>query len=481
MEASKESLELSPWQGIACIPDHERNAFERDFAHAVEISMECEHMPCDTLEQAAKFGRRILVTNWLTGGLIRNVAGPPFILFKLWEAVRHAERLTCMHFTWFDSATRKEISFQEANRRMRAGQADSMMQGAITRGNPDPAVYEHMTCDEFVLAMCSLNLSQKCHHWVSCYNLAASLYGEPRIQQRIRTVLLPQLAQCDVGEPVHMDVSQWEAVWITWLVPYLMEGIRQQPPTSAVALQARMTIRAAAKRLLEAEPGRAMNYRVAMEVAAQNEDPSGDYSAACTLARLGEEQGNDFAVAVGTWNSAVCILRGAQGPRVPTCRLGELRELVGKAVAAGKRLKRWRMKPLLMATMDVHVAFVKQTMKDLQHLPDDEEIRLPHMTEAAKAAADAVLRAGAAGTGNAGAAGVSSGPAATAAAHSRSASPATAAASNEAATESGCHGCGHKFASYQRCGGCRQRRYCSRACQAADWRAGHKQQCKQLA
>ena len=31
-----------------------------------------------------------------------------------------------------------------------------------------------------------------------------------------------------------------------------------------------------------------------------------------------------------------------------------------------------------------------------------------------------------------------------------------------------------------KCAGCGQRRYCSAACQAADWKAGHKAQCKKI-
>ena len=31
-----------------------------------------------------------------------------------------------------------------------------------------------------------------------------------------------------------------------------------------------------------------------------------------------------------------------------------------------------------------------------------------------------------------------------------------------------------------KCAGCGQRRYCSAACQAADWKAGHRVQCKKI-
>ncbi|GFR42350.1 hypothetical protein Agub_g3043, partial [Astrephomene gubernaculifera] len=340
------NMELSPWQHITSIPDHERNAFERDFARAVGIIEEGKRMPCDTLENAAKFVRRFLFANWLTGGLMGGPAGPPYLTVKLWEAVSHVKRLTAMHYAWYDSATMKEISFREHERRMRAGQVDSVQMGAITRDSADPAEFNTMTCDEFVLALCSMYCSQRARYWVNSCNMAAYLYSMRSVMERIRTVLLPQLARCDVGEPVHMDVSQWEAVWITWLVPYWKDSIRMQPMSTS-AMQARLTMYEAAKRLLKLEPKRAMSYKVAIEAERELRQIGPEHRAACTLARLGEEQGNDFAVAVGTWVRVFNILRGAQGPRVPACRLGELRELVGKAVAAGKRLKRWRMKPLL--------------------------------------------------------------------------------------------------------------------------------------
>ncbi|KAG2500091.1 hypothetical protein HYH03_001677 [Edaphochlamys debaryana] len=125
--------------------------------------------------------------------------------------------------------------------------------------------------------------------------------------------------------------------------------------------------------------------------------------------------------------------------------LGELRGMADKAAAATRRLKRLHLRGTLMRSVGRHAAGVREALQAMDQLPDSTQLRLPYKVLTDEEMEEARDRALAAAEGG------------------------------------GCDGCGFVFAKYSLCGGCRQRHYCGKACQAADWRSGHKEACKQLA
>ncbi|KAG2487785.1 hypothetical protein HYH03_013629 [Edaphochlamys debaryana] len=437
-------MELSPWTGIDKIPSAERNGFERDFACAKAVLEGCMKLPCSTLEQAARLGRQLAFVHYL---VFPYYTAPPAMNVKTWEAARHVERLTAMRFSWRDPASQRELSAKEATRRP----AEQVQMAAITLANADRALFRAMSADEFVVALVGLSCCQTLGHLVSTYNLAVALWCDPTIRERIRTELLPQLAARDVGKEWHMDATQWEAVWLRRVAPALLgvtgAGI---PPTSSLVVQGRAMAQEAAQRLAELEPTRPLSQLPLAEVADSNQLPRLTYSAAMAALRLGQEHGNDIAVAVGGWLVASSALAGAlAGAARAAFTMGELRRLAEQATAAQKRLKRWYMRcPLrdphayaymLPVQAAAHREFIQGVLQNFKDLNDLQPVP-PFSVNRYE--------------GN----------------------PAEAAAS-----EPVCDGCGKHVAAYKRCGQCRQRLYCGQACQAADWKAGHKLSCKEMA
>ncbi|KAG2496785.1 hypothetical protein HYH03_005193 [Edaphochlamys debaryana] len=310
-------------------------------------------------------------------------------------------------------------------------------------------VYGAMTPDELVAALLVLQCIRPMGNWVPGFKLALGLMGEDPVQWRVTEVLLPALAAMDEGEPHHMTRDQWETVWLEAAARDLRMVVRTQAPTEPAYATAQQLLLDIADRLPRLELQRPMTYHWPFNIADKFLNTDKMLSTVTAMARLGEEQGHDYASAFGHWMLAAFALKGC--PRRPALPLGELRALAAKAEAAGRRLKRCHILAILKATVRLHIEFVQAALTATQGLPDDQAIRLPYSTPEE-------LRAAASG---------------------RSAE--FAARPVTAPDERGCDGCGVVFVKYLHCGGCRQRRYCGRACQAADWRAGHKQQCKQLA
>ncbi|KAG2500141.1 hypothetical protein HYH03_001723 [Edaphochlamys debaryana] len=121
--------------------------------------------------------------------------------------------------------------------------------------------------------------------------------------------------------------------------------------------------------------------------------------------------------------------------------------MVTKFQVAGRRLKKVHLWGSVQQAVRSQVAEVLRALDEVADLPDTAVLLLPYKGRAEGPAASTNPQAAAAG----------------------------------ADSEPPCDGCHLRFLHYLRCGGCRQRRYCSRACQVADWRGGHKEACKQMA
>ncbi|KAG2487784.1 hypothetical protein HYH03_013628 [Edaphochlamys debaryana] len=339
-----------------------------------------------------------------------------------------------MHVFWRDPETQREVSFEEASRRS----TEELQMAVVTMGNADEAVFQALTADEFVVALVGLSVFTTLRHAASTYNLAVALWSLPTVRERIRTELLPQLAARDVGEEWHMDATQWEAVWLRRLVPALL-GIAdgKVPATSPTVLHGRAMAQEAAQRLAELEPTRPLSQLPLALVADDKQLPRLMYRAATAALRLGQEHGNDLAVVLGGWLAASsAVAGGLAGAARAAFTMGELRRLAEQATAAQKRLKRWYMHVILPLAATIHSEFIQEVLesfKDLQDLQPVPPFSVNRVNE------------------------------------------------QPVFTEPVCDGCGKRVAAYKRCGQCRQRLYCGQTCQAADWKAGLKLSCKEMA
>ncbi|KAG2496786.1 hypothetical protein HYH03_005194 [Edaphochlamys debaryana] len=400
----------------------------------------------------------MLCAQRLTSGFGPNDKDLPF---RAAQASPFVERFLGARLYYVDSATGKELTLAEAQTRLAqaamAGQAAGLGLGQAelelgpmrSGWGVDPRAYGTITADELVAALVVIQCIQIMGDWVPGFKLALGLMGEGSTRQRVTQVLLPALAAMDEGEPHHMTRDQWETVWPEAAARDLRMVVRTQAPTEPAYATAQQLLLEIADRLPRVEPQRPMTYYWPHAIADKFLITDKMLSHITTMARLGEEQGHDYASAFGHWLTAALALKGL--PRRPALPVGELRALAAKAEAAGRRLRRCHMEAVLKAAARLHIGFVRAALADTAGQPDDEAIPLPYCSPEE-------LRAAASG---------------------RSAE--FAARPVTAPDERGCDGCGVVFVKYLRCGGCRQRRYCGRSCQAADWKAGHKQQCKQLA
>ncbi|KAG2500089.1 hypothetical protein HYH03_001675 [Edaphochlamys debaryana] len=199
-----------------------------------------------------------------------------------------------------------------------------------------------------------------------------------------------------------------------------------------------------AERFSKLEPQRPLSYRCPLQVWSVLREHEKLVSAASTMARLGEEQSHDYAAAMGGW--VVAQTMPNRRPGRPSCTVGELRGVAEKARAATKRLKRAHLDSILKLEAAAQMDDVTKLLAKAASLPDATVIRLREVSEASAAQEAAALQAAA-----------------------------------DEKNERRCDGCKETFGKVLVCGGCRQRRFCSRACQVADWRGGHKEACKQLA
>ncbi|KAG2438370.1 hypothetical protein HYH02_010825 [Chlamydomonas schloesseri] len=392
-------------------------------------------------------------------------------------------------------------------------------------GPPDPRAYIDMSADQFAALMCAMHVCQGAGVHLAAFHMARIMYGMPGIRRRIAEVLVPQLAARSAaadaaggggsgaagsaGDDVYgaswrvISSGELEAVWLEFLAIVLMKSIHALgiADVPAVAVQTCTLLEGVVQRLLDLDPKRPETHLYWMEAAPAWGDMELVYRAAVTAAQLGAEQGNHAAVLVGSFNAAYYLLGGLL-PDARTggrCPLGLLRSQAARGLAAEEWLRRWDMQYLVRAPYFHQVNTVKQAMKELAHLPDSAKIKLPYQPRgrvststsssagsvrgpgsaaAAPSATDAAAgaMAGLTISGDSGGEGGNGGGRAAggAAAHAVQQSAAAAASSV-------CDACGLPFFVVQKCSRCRQRKYCSPACQAEDWRAGHKAECKRMA
>ncbi|KAG2500120.1 hypothetical protein HYH03_001702 [Edaphochlamys debaryana] len=425
---------------------------------------EAAELSVGTLAEAAAFARRISYAQYLTSGL----AGidTRVSALKAVEAAPFVYRFTGARFFWTDAATQQELSEAEAQRRMRRAErsrdarSSDLESSLEIADGVDPQAYDSLTADELALILFVLRCIRLFGGYKTGFELGRRLYATLAVRRRIQEVLLPALAAMDVGEPHHMTAPQWETVWIETLSNDMFYTLRAEPQGSQSHAVAAASLLSIARRLPSLVPDRAMSYRVPldvdMEMGLHDElarpgpfarhlapPPLGAAPAVTLDPWRGSDQGNSFAVAIGSWIRAHALLHRPLRQRPAGLTLGAVRALVAQAREAGKRVKRQHLEPLVKQKTSLPMAAVKASLEHMAGLPDSTPLQQPvavSRTQLQQAAAVAA-----------------------------------------AATERGCDGCGRCFTKYFNCGGCRQRRYCSRACQVADWRGGHKAACKQMA
>ncbi|KAG2500142.1 hypothetical protein HYH03_001724 [Edaphochlamys debaryana] len=369
------------------------------------------------------------------------------------------ERFTAARCCWMDPVSLQPLSDAEAASKMRrakrAGRGAAAMEpfpGVSSTGSvPDRTVYDSMTAGELVVTLFAVRCIHLCsgaqRDFALGINLAQVLFTGASRRARVQQVLLPALAAMDVGEPHHMTAPQWETVWLETLAPYFLNTVRKEPG-SALAKQALQSLVDMAHRLPSLDPDRAMSYKITVTVAAEVEEDDALLRFASTMAQLGEAQSHDYAFALATWMRVHTLLYGNPSAR-QRLTAGELRAAVAKVHEARKRLKKVHLWGSVQQAVRSQVAEVLRALDEVADLPDTAVLQLPYKGRAEGPAASNITQAAAAAAGT--------------------------------DPEPPCDGCHLRFLHYLRCGGCRQRRYCSRACQVADWRGGHKEACKQMA
>ncbi|KAG2448909.1 hypothetical protein HYH02_006257 [Chlamydomonas schloesseri] len=440
-------------------------------------------------------GLQLLYTELVTGG---SRAMDTSFMIRLWQAGRHVEMLASTRFTFAEPTEEgAEMQFEEAVARWETGPSGQPVPHFATAPLA-PCPSKHfltITADDFVLLLVAMYSCSRVMRAAmpAAFHTAFNLWAYVAARDRIRAELLPELAARTAGQPWAMGVEQLEAVCGTLCAITLEQGLMEglADPAHGSFKQARTAyLYAAAERLMELAPHCGpLTLRPLMEAVGSYGQPWEMCSVASRMAAQGEAEGNDLAVLVGAATHLAAALGGLLlGGPDPYGRnpypLAELRQMYGKMVAAERRLERWNMRCTVSGQAHDCILIAKEGMALFAAQPDTALVTLPARPGLANALAR-TLRGGGSASANAGAAqprpspsGASAPPSAAAAgAASGTAAPAAALAPGEQM----CDGCRRGFLVTRRCGQCRRRRYCSQACQAKDWRAGHKAECKRLA
>ncbi|KAG2500132.1 hypothetical protein HYH03_001717 [Edaphochlamys debaryana] len=446
----------------------------------------------------------MLYAAYLTAGVVPPAA-PETTEPVGWQVGKHVEQYTGVQFRWADATGRVVSDAEAARRRAQQGQrrGGGLRPAVVVMGNVDADVYHDWSAEQLAVTLLMLAWDRLSGRWAVGFTMAQSLFVHPHNKQRVQEVLLPALAAMDVGEPHHMTAPQWETVWLETLAPYVMFAIQQLPAAarsgepgaprvshlSTVLREARSMLRAMGERLVVLQPQRPLAYRWLALSSFEAGDHDSLFIAASELYSLGEDQGHDLALCVGGFMRLYALQQGVTRP-VPVTRVqaGALQEMFIFSSEAGMRLERLDLWDLVKSQMDVCAMAVMELSAQLQGVPGEEEVSLPYRgrtTQQPRAQTQSHSRTRRSQPAGRNASGAASAPAPAAEAEEEEPSVAelaAAAARAEAqASWHACDACGGKFEKLNRCGGCRQRRYCGKECQTKDWRAGHKEACKQLA